>query len=361
LPVTIPADFLEDVRSRVSLAEVVRRRVHLAKRSDEFVGLCPFHSEKGPSFTVVEAERFYYCFGCREHGDVFDFTMKTNNITFLDAVERVAREAGLAMPARGDNAVGRRPVKRCYVSPESKFTPPPRSAEDMKAMSFAGAIWGAGVSATGSPVERYWHETRGLTLPIPAVIRYCAAVPYGYEKPGYPPRPQRPAMIAKVQAVDGSFAGVHATYLRPDGRDKDRSLPKARLVYGRVAGCAIRLSEAVDELAIGEGIESTASYMQEFGVAGWAAISTSGMSSIILPPPPVAFAVTLVGENDGEPSERAVAEASARMRLEGRLVDSVFPAEEFKDFNDPLMVLRRALANPDSPAQPSRLGKDMRQ
>jgi DNA primase len=333
---TIPADFLEEVRSRVSLAEVVQRRVRLAKRSDEYVGLCPFHSEKGPSFTVIEAERFYYCFGCGEHGDVFDFTMKTNNITFLDAVERLARQGGLVMPARGANAGEQRPrAKRRYESLEHAHSLPPRSAEDMKSISFAEAIWDACVPATGSLVERYWHDKRGLTLPIPAVIRYGAAIPYGYEKPGCPPRPQRPAMIAKIQAVDGSFAGVHATYLRPDGKGKDPSLLKTRLVYGRVAGCAIRLSDAVDELALGEGIESTVSYMTQFGVAGWAAISTSGMSSIILPRPPVAFVVTLVGENDGGPSERTVAHASARLRLEGRLVNSVFPAEEFKDFNDP--------------------------
>jgi hypothetical protein len=142
--------------------------------------------------------------------------------------------------------------------------------------------------------------------------------------------------VAKVQAPDGSFAGIHATYLLPDGSGKAKGLPNDRLVFGCVGSSAIRLAEAPDELAIGEGIESTASYMQEFKVAGWAAMNTSGLRSIALPPPPVAFMVTLIGENDEGPSETAIAAATARLRLEGRLFGSVLPAEEFKDFNDPL-------------------------
>jgi hypothetical protein len=136
--------------------------------------------------------------------------------------------------------------------------------------------------------------------------------------------------VAKVQAPDGSFAGIHATYLLPDGSGKAKGLPNDRLVFGCVGSSAIRLAEAPDELAIGEGIESTASYMQEFKVAGWAAMNTSGLRSIALPPPPVAFMVTHIGENHEGPSETAIAAATARLRLEGRLFGSVLPAEEFK-------------------------------
>jgi hypothetical protein len=120
-------------------------------------------------------------------------------------------------------------------------------------------------------------------------------------------------------------------------------------VFGCVGGGAVRLAPTVDELAIGEGIESTASYMQEFGIASWATMNTSGLRNVILPPPPLAFAVTLLGENDdaeGEwqtvPSDEAIAAATARLRLEGRLVGAVYPAEEFKDFNDPHMRVARS-------------------
>ena len=90
--------FLDEVRNRAGLAEVVGRRVRLIKKGREFHGLCPFHNEKTPSFTVNEDKGFYHCFGCGEHGSVFDFVMKTNNISFPESVEQLANEVGLDVP-----------------------------------------------------------------------------------------------------------------------------------------------------------------------------------------------------------------------------------------------------------------------
>jgi len=93
-------EFLDDVRSRVSLAEVVGRRVRLIKRGREHVALCPFHDEKSPSFTVSADKGFYHCFGCAAHGSVFDFVMQTQGLTFVEAVERLAEETGVPLPPR---------------------------------------------------------------------------------------------------------------------------------------------------------------------------------------------------------------------------------------------------------------------
>ena len=90
--------FLDEVKNRVGLAEVVGRRVRLIKKGREHSGLCPFHNEKSPSFTVNEEKGFYHCFGCGEHGSVFDFVMKTDKIAFPEAVERLANEAGMEIP-----------------------------------------------------------------------------------------------------------------------------------------------------------------------------------------------------------------------------------------------------------------------
>ncbi len=90
--------FLDDIRDRVGLAETIGRRVKLARKGREHVGLCPFHNEKTPSFTVNEDKGFYHCFGCGEHGDVIGFVMNTENLSFPEAVERLAGLAGLAMP-----------------------------------------------------------------------------------------------------------------------------------------------------------------------------------------------------------------------------------------------------------------------
>ncbi|HLI20101.1 MAG TPA: DNA primase [Stellaceae bacterium] len=93
-----PPRFLDEIRQRVSLAEIVGRRVKLIRRGREFTGLCPFHNEKTPSFSVVEDKGFYHCFGCGAHGDAIGFTMQTENLSFPEAVEQLARRAGLEVP-----------------------------------------------------------------------------------------------------------------------------------------------------------------------------------------------------------------------------------------------------------------------
>ena len=94
----IPSGFLDEVRTRVAIADVVGRSVRLSKKGHEHSGLCPFHKEKTPSFTVNEAKGFYHCFGCGAHGSVFDFLMETEGLNFREAVEKLAGEAGLAIP-----------------------------------------------------------------------------------------------------------------------------------------------------------------------------------------------------------------------------------------------------------------------
>src|ERR1700736_4386555 len=93
-----PPRFLDEVRARVSLAAVVGRHVRLIKRGREYVALCPFHKEKSPSFNVVEDKGFYHCFGCGAHGDVIGFAMRIGNMAFRDAVEELAKVAGLELP-----------------------------------------------------------------------------------------------------------------------------------------------------------------------------------------------------------------------------------------------------------------------
>jgi DNA primase len=89
---------LDEIRHRLSLANVVAKHVRLQKHGRDFTGLCPFHKEKTPSFNVVEDKAFYHCFGCGAHGDVIGFTMRIQNIGFREAVEDLARQAGVELP-----------------------------------------------------------------------------------------------------------------------------------------------------------------------------------------------------------------------------------------------------------------------
>ena len=94
-----PPGFLDELKARVSLSDVVGRKVALKRRSgSEYAGLCPFHNEKTPSFTVNDKKSFFYCFGCHEKGDAVGFVMKTEGLTFPEAVEKLAREVGLPVP-----------------------------------------------------------------------------------------------------------------------------------------------------------------------------------------------------------------------------------------------------------------------
>lgn len=91
--------FLDDIRTRITLSDLVGRRVKLTRAGREFKACCPFHKEKSPSFYVNDDKQFFHCFGCGAHGDVIGFSMRYDNLSFPEAVERLAAEAGLQIPA----------------------------------------------------------------------------------------------------------------------------------------------------------------------------------------------------------------------------------------------------------------------
>lgn len=90
--------FTDELRQRLSLVDVISRRVPLVKKGQNYWGCCPFHNEKTPSFSVNEDKGFYHCFGCGEHGDIISFTMKSQNINFIEAIKELADMAGIKMP-----------------------------------------------------------------------------------------------------------------------------------------------------------------------------------------------------------------------------------------------------------------------
>ncbi|HPF47043.1 MAG: DNA primase [Alphaproteobacteria bacterium] len=91
-------DFLDEIRNRLPVSDVVGRKVRLVRKGREHLGLCPFHNEKTPSFTVNDDKGFYHCFGCGAHGDVINFVLETEGLSFPETIERLAGQAGLQMP-----------------------------------------------------------------------------------------------------------------------------------------------------------------------------------------------------------------------------------------------------------------------
>ena len=86
---------IDEIKTRIKVSDIVSKKVKLAPRGNEFIGLSPFSNEKTPSFTVSDEKGFYHCFSSGEHGSVFDFVMKTENMTFKEAVKKLASYAGI--------------------------------------------------------------------------------------------------------------------------------------------------------------------------------------------------------------------------------------------------------------------------
>ena len=117
---SLPPGFLDELRSRTSLAQVVGRKVIWDNRKSnqakgDMWAPCPFHQEKSPSFHVDDRKGFYYCFGCHEKGDAINFVQATENVGFMEAVEILAREAGMPMPAR-DPAAQQKSDRRAQIA-----------------------------------------------------------------------------------------------------------------------------------------------------------------------------------------------------------------------------------------------------
>ena len=93
-------EFLDEIRSRIRVSEIVGKRIKLLKRGNEFLAVCPFHNDTKPSLSIVDDKNFYHCFACGAHGDIIKFTMETEGLNFPETIEKLATIAGLEMPSQ---------------------------------------------------------------------------------------------------------------------------------------------------------------------------------------------------------------------------------------------------------------------
>ena len=108
----IPEQFIDELVSRTDIADVVSSYVHLTKKGSNLWGLCPFHSEKTPSFSVSPGKQIYHCFGCGKGGGVISFVMEMENLSFPEAVRLLAQRAGMEVPETGGSEEGRKKRER---------------------------------------------------------------------------------------------------------------------------------------------------------------------------------------------------------------------------------------------------------
>ena len=101
----IPQDFIDDLIERADVSEVIGKRVEIKKAGKEYKACCPFHNEKTPSFTVSPEKGFYHCFGCGAHGTALGFLMDYERLTFVEAIEELAKMVGVAVPKTKEDRV----------------------------------------------------------------------------------------------------------------------------------------------------------------------------------------------------------------------------------------------------------------
>ena len=95
---SIPQSFIQELLARTDVVEIVGRYVQLKKGGANFMGLCPFHGEKSPSFSVSPTKQFFHCFGCGKSGDAIAFLMEHSGMTFMEAVQDLAQQFGMQVP-----------------------------------------------------------------------------------------------------------------------------------------------------------------------------------------------------------------------------------------------------------------------
>ena len=98
---SIPERFLDELSSRINIVDVVSAYVSLTKKGSNYWGLCPFHHEKTPSFSVNEPKQIFHCFGCGKGGGAYRFLMEIEGITFPEAVSKLAQREGMTVPEEG--------------------------------------------------------------------------------------------------------------------------------------------------------------------------------------------------------------------------------------------------------------------
>ncbi len=308
-------DDLAALKARVRLSDHVSRRVKLSKNGPDRWGVCPFHNEKSPSFSVNDAKGFFHCFGCGAHGDILDWWRDAEGLSFEEARERLRREAG-ALPIQRERAPSHAEKDR----------------DTLRKQAEGRAIWTAAQPAGGTIAETYLRQARGIGIAPPACLRFHPRLPVGPRELG-----DAPAMVAAVTDLAGAVVAVQRTFLLPDGSGKAR-FERPKRALGPVGEGAVCLAPAGIVMGIAEGIETGLSAMELFAVPVWCALG-SNLARVVLPD--FVRNVALFADR-GEAGERAALIASRAFHEQKRKVTVRFP-KIGKDFNDELKARRNGL------------------
>lgn len=281
-------------------------------RGDEFCALNPTrHDNRAGSFFYNVRKHLWSDFACADKGHgLISLWGYVRNKSFADAGRELAQWLGM-QPCNSPAEFTRRVPSK----------PPAKLAKDER----AALLWQNAKSPHDTAVEKYLRG-RGITLSIPPTIRFLPHHKHSETSLILP------VMVAAVEVWPAhNVIAVHRTFLKPDGIGKAEIEPDKKML-GRVAGGAVRLAAAAEIMAVGEGLETCLAVQQASQIPTWAALSTSGLRTLIFPDLPLAREIVIAADNDAA-GISAAHKAAERWVNEGRKVRIAAP-ETVKDFND---------------------------
>jgi CHC2 zinc finger/Toprim domain len=348
---TFSTDLLDEIKARLPVSTVVRRRVVLKKAGREWRGLSPFNNERSPSFFVNDQKAFWHDFSSGRHGDVFAFMVEVEGLSFQAAVTECAAIAGVPVP--DPRPAGSRP-QGASASPPQRRPDPALAADWERKRAHREAIEAAEEARKAAEVEAIWSgkkDKNGNTVeegsePIEGTPGWAYMLARGIDLSLVPDHgglrfhPQCKWGDGTAPCVVARF--TDAVTNEPRGIWRRRTDIKAKpMTLGRMAGCVIRLwaDDLVEQgLVIGEGVEtvlSAATQIVEQATVlapAWAACGTANLASF--PVLPGVQVLTILADRDESGAGAAAAKACAeRWAAAGREVTILTP-RFVKDFND---------------------------
>jgi DNA primase len=294
---TLPAHMIdginiEAIKARVSVLDVIAPHVALKPRGREHIGLCPFHCEKTPSFTVNDAKGFFHCFGCGAHGDVIDFTVKFGNVLFTEAVARLRADAGITRALTPEEIAELECQRREREEREAR--------ELQEKIDAAYSTWASAAPIACTPAEAYLlgrgiDPLKLLDRTWPRTLRYATnAMESGKRR--------LPGLVMAVGSRDGKFRGLQRVFLHPNGKpvlQDDGS--KLKLSLGDIRGGSAKFTAAGPDpqgrWGIAEGGENAIAAQQLYQFPVEAGISSGNMQNVV--PPAWARRVAIFADHDG--------------------------------------------------------------
>jgi putative DNA primase/helicase len=288
----------------VRTSETIAKALGGRKASGRWMARCPAHDDRTPSLSISDGEAGRLLFTC-----------------FAGCTFESVRAALVAQNLWPGSDVGEwRPpdpaVERARRESEAR--------DRARRIAAALRIWNSAHPTHGTLAEAYLRA-RGIEIASPATLRFAPAL-------RHPTGGIFPAMVARVDDLDGRLIGVHRTFLAGDGSRK-APLNPPKVSLGPCRGSAVRLGLAAERLVVAEGIETALAVQQACDTPTWAALGTSGLAALLLPDD--VREVTICADGD-DPGERAAQAAAQRWLAERRRVRIARPPRRF-DFADVLV------------------------